>query len=149
MLGKLANDQIDNLLHGEMVGRLGCQEDGLTYIVPVSYAYKGGDIYIHTIEGQKVDMMRNNPNVAFEVDRISDMNNWQSVVLTGVYKELEGQEANEATQLLISRFMPFNTSETVPSKYGMEKIHLDARPKATSVVFKIEVLEKSGRYEKS
>ncbi|MEO9964222.1 MAG: pyridoxamine 5'-phosphate oxidase family protein [Reichenbachiella sp.] len=148
MLGKLANDQIDNLLHGEKVGRLACQQDGMTYIVPVSYAYKGGQVYIHTSEGQKIEMMRMNPNVAFEVDRIMDMNNWQSAVLTGTYKELEGKEIEEAMLILTSRFMPFRTSETVPSKYGMEKIHFDQKPKTRSVVFKIEVLEKTGRYEK-
>ncbi|MEO9804920.1 MAG: pyridoxamine 5'-phosphate oxidase family protein [Reichenbachiella sp.] len=149
MLGKLTSDQIDNLLHSETIGRLGCHGGETTYIVPISYAFKHGSIYIHTIEGLKIELMRENPNIAFEVDRIRDMNNWQSVVIIGIYKELEGQEADEAIQILTRRFMPFNTSETVPSKYGMEKIHLDARSKATSVVFKIEVLEKSGRYEKS
>lgn len=149
MLGKLTEDQIDNLLHSEMIGRLGCQAEGKSYIVPITFAYKRGSIYIHTLEGQKIAMMRKNPNVSFEVDRINDMNNWQSVIVAGVYKEMEGKEAEEAIQILSKRFMPFCTSETVPSKYGMEKISFDSRPKTKSVVFRIEIIEKSGRYEKS
>lgn len=149
MLGKLANDQIDYLLRSEMVGRLGCQADGMVYVVPLSYAYKSGNIYIHTVEGQKIDMMRMNPNVVFEIDRIVDLNNWQSVVINGIYKELKGKEADEAMRILASRFMPFNTSKTVPSKYGMEKIHSGHGTNVRSVVFKICELEKNGRYEKT
>lgn len=149
MLGKLANDQIDYLLRSEKVGRLGCHDSEEVYIVPISFAYKSGNIYIHTTEGKKIDMMRRNPAIVFEIDHIIDLINWQSAVINGVFEELKGKEAEEAIRILASKFMPYHTSETVPCKYGMEKIHYDYRPNAKSVVFKISSLVKSGRYEKS
>jgi len=43
-------------------------QSGLTYVVPVIYAYDCDGLYVASIEGQKASMMRENPSVCFEVD---------------------------------------------------------------------------------
>jgi len=61
MLGILETDQIEDLLGSQVVGRIGCHADDLTYVVPVSYAYDGSCIYAHSEEGMKIAIMRKNP----------------------------------------------------------------------------------------
>jgi len=56
-----------------MVGRLACTENNQPYIVPVTYMYDGQNIYDQTNEGMKLNILRKNPNICFEVDRMTDM----------------------------------------------------------------------------
>ena len=112
----LTRDEIDDLLREQVVARLGCHLDGLTYVVPVIYAYDGEAVYVASIEGQKVDMMRANPNVCFEVDTYGP-EGWRSVIAQGVFEELSQAEKPRALQLLRERFTrdgvaPSRTPET-------------------------------------
>jgi hypothetical protein len=104
MIEALARAEIDELLRAQVVGRIGCHVDGLTYVVPVIYAYDGASFYVASIDGQKVRMMRTNPNVCFEVDEYSGAEGWRSVIVQGTYEELAGSEAEHAIELLAERF---------------------------------------------
>lgn len=98
MLGKLSDKQIDELLFSQSIGRLGCYADGKIYVVPVTYVYDGQNIICHSREGMKLEMMRKNPDVCFEVDKMENMANWQSVIAWGTFVELNGEEAELAIQ---------------------------------------------------
>lgn len=104
MMVELTRAEIDELLREQVVGRVGCHLDGLTYVVPVIYAYDGEAFYVATIEGQKTRMMRASPDVCFEVDRYDGPAGWRSVIAQGVYEELGGEEAERAIDLLAERF---------------------------------------------
>jgi len=41
MLGKLTMAEIEEVIKHQIVGRIGCHANGMTYRVPVSYAYDG------------------------------------------------------------------------------------------------------------
>ena len=66
---ELTRHEIDDLLRGEFVGRIGCRDGGETYVVPVIYAYDGEALYAYSVEGRKIRAMRSDPKVCFEVDR--------------------------------------------------------------------------------
>ncbi|MEO7296003.1 MAG: pyridoxamine 5'-phosphate oxidase family protein [Candidatus Limnocylindria bacterium] len=140
MLGTLDRDQIDRVLHAEVVGRIGVHADGRTYVVPVSYVYDGSGVYMHAKDGLKIRMLRAAREVCFEVDDIRDLGNWQSVIAWGPYEELSGDVATAAMNLLASRLSPITASETAgpsgPSYTG------------ASVAFRIRLEELTGRYEK-
>jgi len=68
MLGELNEKQIEGLLMRQVTGRLACHCDDETYLVPVNYVYKDGQIYAHSGPGKKIEMMRSNPKVCFEVE---------------------------------------------------------------------------------
>ena len=79
----LDRHEIDDFLERELVGRIGCHADGVTYVVPIIYAYDGVAFHAHTIEGRKLRMMRTNPRVCFEVDSYDDETGegWSVLVL--------------------------------------------------------------------
>lgn len=62
--------RIDRILRRATVGRLGTTgADGYPYIVPVNYVYLDGAVYFHCASiGEKLDNIRRDPRVCFEVD---------------------------------------------------------------------------------
>lgn len=149
MLGDLSQDQIDRLLRAEVVGRIGCHAEQRTYVVPVTYVYDGSAIYGHTSEGMKVRMMRENPEVCFEVDRMENMANWRSVVVRGRFEELRGTAAAHAMGLLMDRLLPLTPSETAGPTHGIEPsaVHRTDVAGRHVVVYRIVIREKTGRFE--
>jgi nitroimidazol reductase NimA-like FMN-containing flavoprotein (pyridoxamine 5'-phosphate oxidase superfamily) len=147
VLGTLDRDQIDQVLRGSVVGRIGTHAQDRTYVVPVSYVYDGDAIYGRSADGLKVRMMRANPEVCFEVDEvddIDDMANWRSVIAWGTYEELKGEVAVAAMNLLTSRLAPLSSSETAtPAHRG--KGHAG---NGIEVAFRIRLTERTGRFEK-
>jgi hypothetical protein len=106
VIEELDNEEIDAFLRRCIVGRVGCHADGETYVVPVIYAWDGERVYVQSIDGRKIRMMRANPQVVFEVDEYeSGSGSWQSVIIEGVYEELEGTRAEAALALLVQRFV--------------------------------------------
>ena len=148
MLGNLNDKQIDTLLHSQLVGRLGCNAENRIYVVPVTYVYDGKNIICHSRKGLKLDMMRKNPEVCFEVDAMENMANWRSVIVWGTFKELKGEEAKIAMEKLIDRVNPLLTSETAyPFDPGESHERRDTRG-FNAVIYQIKVKQKTGRFEK-
>lgn len=148
MFGELSEKESTEFLDKNIYGRIGCHAFGKTYIVPISYAHDNGRIYCHTFDGLKMQMMRNNPSVCFEVDVLDDMANWKSVIVQGVFKELEGSEKEKGLKILIDRKVPSIVSETIKISpdWPFTSGNLSNIP---GLVFRIEVKEITGRFEKS
>ena len=149
MFGKLAPNQVEEFLKKQFIGRIGCHADNITYVVPISYAYDGIYIYGHTFEGLKIDMMRKNPKVCFEIDDTNNLANWQSVVAWGEFEELkDGKERDEALQKLNARILPVITSATMHISPQWPFPAGDTSS-IKGVVYRIRLTEKTGRFEKS
>jgi nitroimidazol reductase NimA-like FMN-containing flavoprotein (pyridoxamine 5'-phosphate oxidase superfamily) len=147
MIGNLNDNQIDEMLKKHFVGRIGCHNGNDIYVVPVSYAYDGKYIYVRSVEGKKIEMLRKNPSACFEVDETQDMAHWQSVIIKGKYEELTDEtERNKALKILIDRRLPIMSSTTTHLgdiwPFPPEDLSI-----IKGVVFRISVEEKTGRYE--
>ncbi|MEM1524553.1 MAG: pyridoxamine 5'-phosphate oxidase family protein [Nitrososphaerales archaeon] len=86
--------EIDQFLTCARVGRIGVITNEGPYIVPVGFGYSNGKIFFHTCEkGIKMDSIRKNPNVCFEVDEaISDASLAKSVIIMGYAEIIEDRE---------------------------------------------------------
>jgi nitroimidazol reductase NimA-like FMN-containing flavoprotein (pyridoxamine 5'-phosphate oxidase superfamily) len=126
---ELAPDEIETLLHEELVGRIGCHAGGQTYVVPIIYAYDGEAVYVASREGRKLRMMRANPAVCFEIDRY-ERGSWRSVIAQGRFEELDGAAAERALDLLAARFAGRPTAP---------------RDRGEAVCFRVVLEERSGR----
>ena len=149
MFGTLSQDQINQILAFEAVGRIGCYSEGQIYIVPINYVYDNESIYGHSTEGLKLRMMRANPAVCFEVDHVNTMTNWQSVIAWGTFEELSGEAAQQGMQLLLDRFHFLATGETglspsFPGGTSSHRIDTSGRP---AVIYRIRLTRKTGRFE--
>lgn len=104
-MNELDREEIDRFLDEQTVGRIGCHDSGLTYVVPVIYARRADALYVMTTEGQKVQMMRKNPSVCFEVDEYEGATgSWRSVIVQGSYEEFDADGKAAALSILAQRF---------------------------------------------
>lgn len=148
MLGELNDIQIKNVLASQAIGRLACIDGKHPYVVPVTYAYDGKYIYGQTIDGLKLKLLRKNPSVCFEVDMITDMANWQTVLVFGKFEELKDAEAKEAREQLFNRVFPLLTSSTIHPFGHDEKGKINDSRRVKPVMYRIKISRITGRFEK-
>ena len=75
MIGNLTNEQIEEVLKENVLGGIGCNDGKKIYVVPINYIYDGKFIIAHSVAGMKIQMMRKNPDVCFEVDEMKSFTN--------------------------------------------------------------------------
>jgi nitroimidazol reductase NimA-like FMN-containing flavoprotein (pyridoxamine 5'-phosphate oxidase superfamily) len=139
----LTEEQIDQVLHAEVVGRIGCYADGKTYVVPITFVYDGRHIYGHTGDGMKLRMLRVNPNICFEVDHVESLTNWQSVIAWGRFEELQGAEADQAVRLLAERIRPLVGDDE--RQIADASARSETMDEQWPVVYRISLTERTGR----
>ena len=148
MYGNLSEERIEHVLSSQLLGRIGCYANNRMYIVPICYAYHGNCIYGRTFEGLKLKMMRENPQVCFQLEHLESMGHWQSVICWGEFEELtEMIKRNNGIRILqnrvsvkmddenlrISHYWPFSINETDDIE---------------GIIFCIHISEKTGKFEK-
>ena len=103
---ELSRDEIEEFLRTQRIARLGCHADGVTYVVPLIYAYDEEAVVAVTTEGRKTAMLRENPHVCVEVDEYDadGKGSWMSVIAYGTYEELSGDAIEPALTLMRERF---------------------------------------------
>ncbi len=149
MIATLNDSEMESLLYEQLIGHIGCQLHGTVYVVPVSYAYDGAYIYVRSFEGKKISIMRKNPAICFQVDKMLDMANWQSVIAYGSFEELtDTGERKKALDVLLNRRLPVPSSETtrLGKIWPFQPEDLNT---IEGVVFRVLLTEKTGRYEES
>ena len=111
-------DVIESILKAANVCRLALHAGPYPYIVPMSYGYVRRDdtfaLYFHcAMEGEKLEHMRRNPHVAFEVEGYQQLigkdtacsytMEYESVIVQGVLSVAEGAEKERGMQALMEQ----------------------------------------------
>jgi nitroimidazol reductase NimA-like FMN-containing flavoprotein (pyridoxamine 5'-phosphate oxidase superfamily) len=148
MLGILSPAKVEKLLSTQAIGRLGCQVDGKVYVLPINYGYDGTYLYAHSKVGLKIEIMRQNPHVCFEVDHSDEDGSWRSVLVWGEFEELKTVKAQRAGMKVYAQQMVrvIPNYKAMPS-HGFVKGSKKDNDPFKSVVFRIRVDEKTGRFE--
>jgi len=132
----LPEEGIERLLRTAIVGRIACCDhgadggDGRPYLVPLAYGYDGEALYAHSGPGRKLRIMRRQPLVTIEVDQAEAADRWRSVVAEGTFEELTEPAARDRALRLI-----YPPPREIPPLGP------------ATVVFRIRLTAKSGRYE--
>ena len=87
-------DEIDQFLTCARVGRVAMVLEKGPYVVPVGFAYADGKVFFHTCcKGLKMESLRKNPNVCFEVDEsLSDATMYKSVIIFGKSEMIQDEQ---------------------------------------------------------
>lgn len=148
MQGFLNKDQINNILTSQSIGRLACTDGLFPYITPINYAYDGKYIYGQTNHGTKLDLLRLNPNVSFEVELVTNMRSWQSVVLQGEFEELWDEPADEAWAIFRRNVFSVQTATKVHGhEHGVTAVMEDDH-RLKLIMFRIVIKKITGRYQR-
>jgi nitroimidazol reductase NimA-like FMN-containing flavoprotein (pyridoxamine 5'-phosphate oxidase superfamily) len=144
MLGELTSEQIDQVLRAETLGRIGCVADDWPYVVPVTYAYDGEHVYVHSAEGMKLRAMRARPAVCFEVEQVRGPRDWRTVIARGYFEPLWRDVDEYAMKLLASRFASTRPSDSTHIDHVQTR---SGAPVSRPFLYRIRLLERSGRFE--
>ncbi|MCX6316628.1 MAG: pyridoxamine 5'-phosphate oxidase family protein [Bacteroidetes bacterium] len=150
MIGQLNIEQIKEFLHTHTLGRIGCSHEGKPYVVPLNYVYDGNHIICHSLPGKKIEIMRINPQVCFEVDEMTDFTHWRSAILQAQYQELtEERERLAAMKLFVDRMMRLKVSETaILPEMAENRVHPRSPGHIKPIIFRLLIQDMTGRYEK-
>jgi uncharacterized protein len=62
-------EEIEEIIGRALVCRLGMVDAGKPYVVPLSFGYEEGSLYLHSASaGRKVEVLRQSPEICFEMD---------------------------------------------------------------------------------
>ena len=94
MIRKLDEEECHLLLQNNYIGHLAYIYQNHPYMVPMTYFFdqKLNSIICYSAEGHKINAMRKNDRVSFEVTEIESVHNWKSVLVHGNYEEVSGNE---------------------------------------------------------
>ena len=146
----LTINQVEELFDRAQVGRIATQnQDGFPYAVPVHFVYYQGKIYVHGLpKGQKIDNIKKNSKVCFEIDEMitlicdgvsvaCDINTkFNSVIALGharVIKEVI--YVKEVLDKIIEKYTPHLSGSIIPENML----------KGTAVI-EISISECTGKY---
>jgi nitroimidazol reductase NimA-like FMN-containing flavoprotein (pyridoxamine 5'-phosphate oxidase superfamily) len=117
---EMSRDEIDAMLLRNRVGRLAFSVHDRVDIQPIHYVYERGWLYGRTSEGEKITTLHHNQWIAFEVDEISDLFDWRSIVIHGSFWIMQPRGSPHAEELwakaaeLMSRIVPGALTESDP-----------------------------------
>jgi uncharacterized protein len=86
---EISGDDALRVLSANHVGRIAFHHGDRVEIVPIHYVYDDGWIFGRTAFGRKLENLKANWWVAFEVDEIDALFDWRSVVVHGGFYLLE------------------------------------------------------------
>ncbi len=135
---------IEEIIKKALICRLGLSDGENPYIVPLSFGYKDKTLYFHSAaKGKKIDIMRKNPRVCFEIDinskiiKAEDACKWdiryQSVI--GYGKAVLLQNTDEKREAL----------KIIMSQYSDRTHHFIEKKVQKAAVVKVEIVGMTGR----
>jgi nitroimidazol reductase NimA-like FMN-containing flavoprotein (pyridoxamine 5'-phosphate oxidase superfamily) len=135
---------IEAIIKKALICRLGLSDGENPYIVPLSFGYQDKALYFHSAaKGKKIDIIRKNPRVCFEIDinseiiKAEDACKWgmryQSVI--GYGKAVLLQSADEKRKAL----------KIIMSQYSDRPHHFIEKKVQKAAVIKVEIEEMTGR----
>ena len=116
----LSRSEIEAMLLRNRVGRLAFSIHDRVDIQPIHYIYERGWLYGRTSEGDKLSTLKHNQWVAFEVDEITDLFDWRSLVIHGSFWIMHPRGSPRAEELwtkaaeLVSKIVPGALTESDP-----------------------------------
>lgn len=150
-ISNLTAEMINEVLESKYIGRIGCSENGRTYVVPITYYYdkSHNSILGVTTEGMKVKMLRKNPEVCFEVEEIENMTNWRTVIAWGKYEELSGSDAKRALHVFVEGIKSLIHANKDSSPAFLKDFSSVDSFNHHTIIFRIPLSEKTGKSESS
>lgn len=140
---------LEDILRRAVVCRIGLSDDNMPYVVPVCFGHRDGCIYFHSArEGRKIEIIKKNNQVCFEVD--VDVEpvpgepacNWtvkfKSIIGFGIASLVEDRDERiHALKVIMDHYSGTGSYEYEP------------RPLDLTAVIKIEIQSMTGKRSKA
>jgi nitroimidazol reductase NimA-like FMN-containing flavoprotein (pyridoxamine 5'-phosphate oxidase superfamily) len=123
---------IESMLLSHTYGRLAFTFRDRVDIEPIHYVYEDGWLVCRTSPGTKLTQLSHHPWVAFEIDEVSGLYEWRSVVVKGTvyFVEPDGSSTDQTwanAMKALRRLVPtaFTDDDPTPGLSVVFRIHVD------------------------
>ena len=124
------------------LARLSCSRHDQPYIVPIHYSFDAERqcLYAFSTVGQKIDWMRQNPNVCVEIEDVANKDHWTTVLVFGRYEEIGDSPADTAARATAQKLFSQRPEWWLPAaaKVGPREHH-------AMIVYRIQIDCMTGR----
>lgn len=136
--------QMEQILAQAQVCRLAMVDKGHPYVVPLNFGYGDGCFYFHSaLEGRKIEVLKADPRVCFEVDELVKMNkaaqacdwgvSFKSVICTGTARILDTPAEKKAGL------------DIIMAHYSDRSFDYPEETLAKTAVIQVTILEMTGK----
>lgn len=138
-------DELETILRSADICRLAMADDNIPYIVPMNYGYRDHTLYFHCApEGRKLEFIRKNPEVCFEIDcNTTIANTGRPCNWTSRYTSIIGygkatvvndpKHKKDALNIIVDHYAP-GTTYTYPEE-NVEKV----------TILKVKITQMTGK----
>jgi nitroimidazol reductase NimA-like FMN-containing flavoprotein (pyridoxamine 5'-phosphate oxidase superfamily) len=139
--------EIDDIIRRCQVCHLAMCDDGQPYVVPLNFGYDGRFLYFHTApEGRKIDIIKRNNRVGFEVDILNDIVTAEQACKWGAkYESVMGSGTAEIVDDLEAKK---EALEWIMRQYGNGAWDFKEEILKKTLVLRVRILEISGKARK-
>ena len=140
---EMSKPECNNALSRAKYGRLACAHNNQPYVLPLNFVFDGNShLYGFTTLGQKVEWMRSNPLVCFEIDEVKNHNDWSSVIIFGHYEELPDTPEFQIARTHAQECLQKQVMWWEPAYISQE--HRDKPHSLTPIFFRIKIENVTG-----
>ncbi len=135
---------IETIIRACRVLRLGMVDKNRPYVVPLNFGYQGGCLYVHSArEGRKITLIRENPNVCFELDVLESIIQGSQPCKWGAqYKSVIGQ----GTAVILENFQEKKHGlAAIMAHYSDQKFEFPDKALEQTTVVRIDIREMTGK----
>lgn len=133
VLRELSRAECDEMLARNNVGRVAFSFHDRVDIEPVNYVYSEGWLHGRTSPGTKLSTLKHSPWVAFEIDEVHGLLDWQSVIVHGTVDipdpagSPRDRVAYESSLTLLRQLIPqaLERDDPTPWRDVVVRLHLD------------------------
>jgi uncharacterized protein len=136
--------EIEAIIKNSNVCRLAMVDGDRPYLVPLCFGYQDNALYFHgASEGRKIDLLRENPNVCFELDLITEIVEAESACKWSIkYQSVVGFGR---AFLLESADEKIKGLNIIMSQYSGRTFQFPEEKLRATAVFKVEIASMTGK----
>jgi len=135
---------IESIIRQSIVCRLAMCDGDTPYVVPLSFGYQNRALYFHSAtEGKKIDILRRNPKVCFEIDLGPAVKKAETPCRWGMtFRSVIG---SGKVHFLASPVEKRRALDILMGHYAHERFEIPDSKLASVIVFRVDVEEMTGK----
>lgn len=147
MITDLKKDACFEILENNYIGHLAYVFNNMPYVVPITYFYDKDYIRVicYTGEGHKTMALRTNGSVALEVAEITNIDHYRSILVHGIFEELEGLDAKCELHKFTLGVKDLIARKEQREVHFIPEFSGKTHPEAQPIVYHIKIQEITGK----
>jgi nitroimidazol reductase NimA-like FMN-containing flavoprotein (pyridoxamine 5'-phosphate oxidase superfamily) len=147
MIRNLNKKECLQIIQNNYIGHLAYLSEKMPFVVPITYYFNKSDnnIICYSSQGRKIKAMRKNKYISLSVDEIVSVNQWRTVLIEGVFEELEGPDAKYYLHEFAKGVKKIMLEKEQKEAHFINEFSSKLESEGTPIVFKILIIEITGK----